>query len=184
MNWLSGAKRWVAGKSIVKIVGVICGWFIGLLVVAVSIVISIIWYGEWEREKLIRSYETPTHYINMLGAITGRHPVTILMNDDESTICVIGSYGWVSDIDSLTEEQKASAPKSILPSVSSQSLYLLFFDKAGLSRIYLMHGYDIDIGAESTKSACIDRTAYVEVTKSRRQNSERLQLIFIEREMK
>lgn len=162
----SKISYWLSKQYIFNAVGKTLRWIVVALIFSVSTIAAWVWYGEHRREELIRSYEAPSFYFNMLGAIEGKRPLGTFMNDNEDILCVINSYGYVEKNAQLTEKQKSSVPKSILPSVDSLSWYWIFFTEKAASRIYLVHGTDLDISPESTMtSSCADRGTNFETSR-------------------
>lgn len=143
----------------------------GLLVIAAIAVSAWIWHGERERESLLRSYEMPTFYLNMLSLIEGVRPIGMLMNDDEIIMCLLqqrtfGSLN-VDSIAALSIEQMDAARSVVLPSPDSDGRYwyILFFKKMTISRIYLVDDHKLDFDLANTLSSCADRSMQFVVEK-------------------
>jgi len=195
MSWLSGANRWIKGKSPFKVIAAIVGMLIALLIVAVATATFIFWHGEWERKKLIRSYELPTHFLSRLllkerGQLIDlidahllekcarkglfRNDCVLWMNKREireTMVCAIDGYGSVENISSLSKRQRATLPKSHLPS-EGNAWYLLFFTDDGISRIYLVDDVTLEVSLPEGSDGCVNRNAHFDVFKKQRPDGE------------
>ncbi len=139
-------------------------WAIALFAVAVFLVVAgvaWVWHEERQRESLLRSYETPSFYLNMLGAIAGTQNLKALMNDDEVMVCFLSQRTLGNlKIDAisavLSGVQIAAARNVLLPSPDSDGRYwyVLFFTQEKVSRIYLLNDHDVDFDLANTDSGC------------------------------
>lgn len=155
----------------------------GLLVIAAIAVSAWIWHGERERESLLRSYEMPTFYLNMLSLIEGGRPIGMLMNDDEIIMCLLQQRTFgnlnVDSIAALSIEQMDAARNVVLPSPDSDGRYwyILFFKKMTISRIYLVDDDKLDFDLSNTVSSCADRSVQFVVEKKHTQDGKNSFLI-------
>jgi hypothetical protein len=152
-------------------------WMLGLFVIAAIALPILMWHGDRERESLIRSYEVPTFYLNMLSVIEGGHPVRALMNDDESIMCLLqqrtlGNLN-ASSINALSTAQMDAVRGVVLPSPDSDGhyWYILFLKEKAISRIYLAYDHQLDFDLANAASSCADRSMRFAVEKKHVQDS-------------
>jgi hypothetical protein len=135
-------------------------WAIALFAVAVFLVVAWIWHEERQRESLLQSYQAPTFYLNMLGAIVGTQNLKTLMNDDEVIVCFLTQRTLgnltVDAISALSDAQISAARNVLLPSPDSDGRYwyILYFAQKRVSRIYLVNDHDVDFDLANTDSGC------------------------------
>lgn len=140
-------------------------WAIALFAVAVFLVAAWIWHEERQRESLLQSYQAPSFYLNMLGAIAGIQSVKTLMNDDEDIACflsqrTLGNLNVDSIRAALSDVQITAARNVLLPSPDSDGRYwyILFFTQGKVSRIYLVNDHDVDFDMANTDSGCVNQS--------------------------
>jgi hypothetical protein len=153
------ALSWIliAARRLIK-------WSIALFAVAVFWVVAWVWHGEMQRESLLQSYQAPTFYLNMLGAIVGAQRLETLMNDDEVIVCFLTQRTLgnlkVDSISALSGAQISAARNVLLPSPDSDGRYwyILFFTPERISRIYYVYNHDLDFDLANTNSGCAHRS--------------------------
>jgi len=133
----------------------------GLLFVA-AIPPFVVWYGEKERQDLMRDYQVPQIFLARIIYLQ-KMPVKKLMEPGEVLVCAVGGYGSVEGIKELNEEQRRSTPKDRLPSESGL-WYLIFFSETKSTRIYLIENAAID-GIENDSDQCLGEHGSFEVIK-------------------
>lgn len=173
----------------------VVGVLFGLLIVAVATAMLVVWYGEWERKQLLRSYELPAFFLSHLllkergqlidlidmhllekcarKALYGNDCVRWMNKREvrEIMVCVIDGYGSVENISSLSAKQRATLPKDLLPS-EGNGWYWLFFTDEGISRIYFVDDVTLDVDLPDDSDGCVNRNAHFEVVKKQRANGE------------
>ncbi|MFM2274729.1 MAG: hypothetical protein RL211_601 [Pseudomonadota bacterium] len=163
-------------KRILRVAWKALVWLFGLFVVAAIAVATWIWYGERERESLIRSYEMPTFYLNALSVIEGVRPMGALMSDDEVVMCLLQQRTFgnliVGGIKALSIAQTDAARNALLPSPDSDGRYwyILFFKEKTISRIYLVDDHKLDFDLANAASSCADRSMQFVVEKKHSQD--------------
>lgn len=136
-----------------------------LLAVSMLLVVAFFWHEEWKRESLLRFYQAPSFYLNMLGSIKGTHKLKVLMNDDEVIACFL-SQRTLGNLDlspikaALSGIQITSAQNIVLPSPDSDGhyWYVLFFTREKVSRIYLIDENDVHFQLANIDSGCAKST--------------------------
>lgn len=139
-----------------KVIGVILG---GLLLAA-AIPFLIIWYGEKERQDLMRDYQVPQIFLARVIALQ-QMPVKKLFESGETLVCAVHSYAGVEGVEELNEEQRRSTPKDKLPSEDG-IWYLIFFSETRSTRIYLIESAAIN-GITNDSDRCIGGDGSFEV---------------------
>ena len=149
LSWIS-----IAAWRLIK-------WAIALFAVAVFLVVAWVWHEERQRESLLQSYQAPSFYLNMLGAIAGTQDLKALMNDDEVIACflsqrTLGNLEVDAISAALSDVQITAARNVLLPSPDSDGRYwyVLFFTQEKVSRIYLLNDHDVDFDLTNTDSGC------------------------------
>ncbi len=142
-----------------KVIGAIFG---GLLLAA-AIPIFIVWYGEKERQDLMRNYEIPQRFLSRVIALQ-KVSAEKLMEPGETLICAVNAYAGVGGVKRLNETQKLSIPKDKLPSEDG-IWYLIFFSETRSTRVYLIENAAVD-GLTDDSDVCIERGGVFEVIRN------------------
>lgn len=140
-------------------------WILAALSSSALAIVALVWYGEYRREALIRLYEVPSFYLNMLSAIEGKRAMADLMSDDEIIVCFLqqrtfGNLILDNIMDELSVGQRKAARDLTLPSPDSDGRYwyILFFRDETISRVYLAANNDLDVDLISNASSCVNRS--------------------------
>lgn len=149
---------WKAGK-----------WMSLLVLIAAATALAWVLLDEYRRDLLIRSYQAPDFYLNMLSALTGSNDIAVLMNSNEVVMCflsqrVLGNI-HIENFGALSSAQVAAINSISLPSPDSDGRYwyILFLGVDKVSRIYLVNDHDVDFDFAQTSSGCLERPVKFEV---------------------
>jgi hypothetical protein len=115
-------------------------------VIALGMTMSV--YEENKRARLLASYAAPAELLVQLRTL-GVQSVGALLKHDESVMCLMDGYGSAEDLPQLSNDQRKSLPKDMLPSEDG-ARYLIFLSDTQHTRIYLIEefgpqGLDTDI---------------------------------------
>lgn len=107
---------------------------IGILLIP-AIPVGLFLFDEWQRARLLRAYSLAAASTN-LPSQPGVWSTTHILQSKEVMACVLNAYGSAEDLPELNAKQKASLPKSKLPSQDG-TWFLLVFSEHQIERVAL-----------------------------------------------